>query len=204
MALILDRAQLCSALGVSDSTITAWEKKGMPALRKGRGRGMRSLYDFDQVNAWRQHNGYGMPGSPQMLARESSPRSSDVPAPTQPPAAAKVQTSAPARTVTLEQALSQVLGVIFANSLLPAAAMAVHRYRVDPTRALNLFEDMLLVAMFAAAAELRAEDFSVLFSQELEMALREDGRAELVARIEAIAEQYGRDEAGTSAAAVGS
>lgn len=59
MSLIMNRDQLCEALGVSDSAITAWEKKGMPTVRKGRGRGMRSLYDFDAVAAWQRETGYG-------------------------------------------------------------------------------------------------------------------------------------------------
>jgi phage terminase Nu1 subunit (DNA packaging protein) len=59
MGLILDREQLCAALGISDSAITAWEGKGLPTVRKGRGRGMRSLYDLDAVRAWCAHRGYG-------------------------------------------------------------------------------------------------------------------------------------------------
>src|SRR5690348_5908829 len=59
MGLIVDRAQLCAALRVSDSTISAWEGRGMPTVRKGRGRGMKSLYDLDAVREWCELTGYG-------------------------------------------------------------------------------------------------------------------------------------------------
>lgn len=59
MGLILDRQQLSEALGVSESAIGSWEKKGCPTRRKGRGRGMKSLYDFDAVHAWCKQTGHG-------------------------------------------------------------------------------------------------------------------------------------------------
>lgn len=190
MALILDRQQLCKAVGVSDSAISAWEKKGMPTVRKGRGRGMKSLYDFDAVNAWRQENGYGMPGSPQMLARESSPRTLVTPIPSGESARAPVQISA---RRPLGEVLGEQLGVIFANSLIPAAAMGVDRYKLDADLALNMFEDLLLMVMYEASAHLQVDEFSVLFCDELEATLLPEKRAGLLARIVALAEQYRRD-----------
>jgi hypothetical protein len=89
MGLILDRAQLCEALGVSDSAISAWEKKGLPTVRRGRGRGMKSLYDLDQVRAWCADTGYGHSTSA-LLARFA--RAEPPPAPPGPPPA-PVQTS---------------------------------------------------------------------------------------------------------------
>src|SRR5687767_7100753 len=66
--MLLDRQQLCEALGVSDSAISAWEKKGMPVVRKGRGRGQKSLYNFDAVSAWCKRTGAGL-GVQAILAR---------------------------------------------------------------------------------------------------------------------------------------
>lgn len=192
MALILDRARLCEAFGVSDSTVSAWEKKGMPALRKGRGRGMRSLYDYDQVNAWRREHGYGLQGSPQMLAREASPRISDVPQPKPPAKALMVQTSGPLRAPTIDE-LGRLIGTIFGNSLIPSAAIATHRYKLEPGVALDVYEDLLLIVMYAAAAELKLEDFRVLLAGELGIALDRDQREALLQRIAEVAEQYARD-----------
>jgi hypothetical protein len=59
MGLIVDRKQLCTALGASSSTVTGWERLGCPTERKGRGRGMKSLYDFDRVRAWLAETGRG-------------------------------------------------------------------------------------------------------------------------------------------------
>jgi hypothetical protein len=88
MGLILDREQLCDAFGVSDSAITLWEKKGMPVLRKGRGRGMKSLYNFDEVRSWCDQTGHGR-GMQALLARFSRVE------PPAAPAAAALRTSAP-------------------------------------------------------------------------------------------------------------
>jgi hypothetical protein len=88
LGLIVDREQLCSAMGVSDSTITDWEKKDMPTVRRGRGRGMKSLYDLDAVRAWCARTGYGH--TTQALLASFS-RTEPAPAAAAPP----VQTSAP-------------------------------------------------------------------------------------------------------------
>jgi hypothetical protein len=58
VGLILDTMQLASALGCSDSAITAQVQKGMPRLRAGR-RGKPALFDFDQVRAWCAKTGFG-------------------------------------------------------------------------------------------------------------------------------------------------
>jgi hypothetical protein len=93
MGLILDRVQLCEQMGVSDSALTAWEKKGMPTVRKGRGRGMKSLYDLAEVRAWCDRTGYGH--SLQALVASFS-RTEPPPAAAAPPPAV-VQTSGRAR-----------------------------------------------------------------------------------------------------------
>jgi len=93
LGLIVDRDQLCAALGISDSTIGAWEKKGMPVVRKGRGRGMKSLYSLDAVRAWCDSTGYGH--SIQALLANFS-RSEPAPAP------APVQRSAPPPKAALD------------------------------------------------------------------------------------------------------
>lgn len=94
VGLIVDREQLCAAAGVSDSAITAWEKRGMPVVRKGRGRGIKSLYDLDEVRAWCNETGYGQT-TQALLARFSRGEPPSLPAPPpSPPPASPVQTSA--------------------------------------------------------------------------------------------------------------
>ncbi len=82
MRVLLNRQELCEAFGVSDSTITAWEKEGMPVVRKGRGRGMKSVYDYDQVKRWCDANGRGIRMA--SLINRTAPASSS-PAPSSSP-----------------------------------------------------------------------------------------------------------------------
>lgn len=70
--MLLTRDELCEALGVSDSAISAWEKKGMPVVRKGRGQGMKSVYNFDRVKAWCESTGHGVKMAA-LIARSSIP-----------------------------------------------------------------------------------------------------------------------------------
>ena len=91
MGLIVDRVQLCAAMAVSDSSITAWEKRGLPVVRKGRGRGMKSLYDLDAVRAWCSETGYGNT-TQAFLAQASRPDSTP---PSERSASAAVSQTAP-------------------------------------------------------------------------------------------------------------
>ena len=81
MGLIMDREQLGAAFGVSDSAISAWEKKGCPVLQRGRGRGGKSLYDYNAVRRWCEQTGHGL--NLGALMRAEGP-----PAPASPPAPA--------------------------------------------------------------------------------------------------------------------
>jgi hypothetical protein len=70
MGLIVDRKQLCAAIGAASSTVSTWERLGCPTERKGRGRGMRTLYDFDRVRAWLAETGRGSGLQALIRARE--------------------------------------------------------------------------------------------------------------------------------------
>ncbi len=98
----------------------------------------------------------------------------------------------------LSDPLGRVLGVAFANALIPACAMTVARHQLDPARALEILEDFLLVMMFAVADALGfpEEDDrpAVLFRGDLEATLDPKARAALLERIRGVADQYIADE----------
>jgi hypothetical protein len=155
MGLIVHREQLCEALGVSDSAITDWEKKGMPVVRKGRGRGMRSLYDLDAVRAWCERTGYGH-SIQALLARFS--RSEPPPAPT----GAAIQTSAPARPrCAFGQACAALndAGLEERRQDLAIAWPVQYALIALPTllRSCGMPEDLILRAIAAVIGHLKAE-----------------------------------------------
>lgn len=70
--MVVDRVQLCEALGVSDSAIGKWEGEGLPVLQKGRGRGKKSLYNLEAALAWCAHNNRGA-GMQALINRSALP-----------------------------------------------------------------------------------------------------------------------------------
>lgn len=99
--------------------------------------------------------------------------------------------------VFIEQ-LGRVLGIAFANALIPACAMAVARQHLAVSSSLDVLEDLLLATMFAAADAVGLDPNDdrpvVLFRGDLEATLHPDRRAELLTRIQAIAAEYVADE----------
>ena len=151
MGLLLDRPRLAEALGVSESAIGAWELKGLPVVRKGRGRGMRSLYDFDQVRKWCDDTGHGK-GLQAALARRRR-----TPSPARP--GASVCTELDSSPEAELRRTSDVLARTLERALVPWAALLLARYpKLSADEALNAIEDGLLVVNEAAAAELGIRD----------------------------------------------
>lgn len=140
MALILTRSQLAEALGVSESTIGSWETKGCPTRRKGRGRGMKSLYDFDAVSAWCESTGHGA-GLGALLKRNEQRAAAPAP----------VQTSA----LTADQAemIREAIGLEAALLQLPAigARAGLSEAQIDA---------LLAGVLVSIGEELGAEDFA--------------------------------------------
>jgi hypothetical protein len=121
----------------------------------------------------------------------------EIPAPPRPNGS--VQTSGRDK---LARELGQVLGVAFANALLPACAMAVCLRGLDADKALDVLEDLLLCCMVAAGDALGLDDDDdrpkVLFCDDLEDAL--ERRPELLERIRVMAVQFAEDERAARAA----
>lgn len=55
---VLTRGELITTLGITYSTVQAWERQGMPVAHKaGGGAGNSSLYDLEAVKAWAKATG---------------------------------------------------------------------------------------------------------------------------------------------------
>lgn len=180
VCLTMNESELRAALNVSKTTLWDWRKKGMPALSSGRP-GVQNTYDAAAVVEWLNRTGMGHLASHDVHRRIVALQARVTAARDR---AANPRVPAP---VELLPRMQELTGAIFANSLIPAAGMAVHRYQLEPEVALNVYEDLLLVLMFVAADELGAEDFQVLFRAELAETLKPEARAGLLARIRATA-----------------
>ena len=65
----MTRQEIAVAIGVNPGTITNWEKKGLQAARRGK-RGEASLFDLDEVKAWRRQSDEADSSKPERLNLE--------------------------------------------------------------------------------------------------------------------------------------
>jgi hypothetical protein len=94
--------------------------------------------EYHQASAcWRANS------DPRRSLKDFPPRSPRLP----------VQTSG--RDPVLDEHVPQLLGVAFANALIPACAMSVWRHGLSPGQALDAHEDQLLAVMYAIADALQ-------------------------------------------------
>lgn len=143
MGLILDRTELAEALGVSQSAIGDWEKAGCPVKRKGRGQGIRSLYDFDQVRSWCAQTGRG---AGRALIAAHGPMASA-------PAAAAPASPTRSRAAVFDET-SRLFAQIFDGAMIAWAGMASGRYRISPEIAFEIIQDGLLALNVSLSQQL--------------------------------------------------
>ncbi|MFM9972605.1 MAG: terminase small subunit [Burkholderiales bacterium] len=172
----LNKRNLAEKLGVSETTLTTWQRKGMPVLEHGR-RGKDGVYDLTAVVMWIGDTGSGLfcRAGPRVDIEKLRKECGLIKPLDQPPVPAPPFPDP--RTIS---AIEQATG----DSLVEAAAWAVHLFNLQPKTAIycaqifayeqaSVFEDVhgFGTAPFSVAGDSR-------------MLLEDGGLKELVARVE--------------------
>lgn len=146
----------------------------------------RSNTDINQALRTRRSYPAGWGGAPAVEISAGQPQR-----PSSPSAAASDATSITPRgkwPIT-QELMAQILGAIFADSVVAWGAMAVARYRVEPRIAIEMILDALLVMGVSAAEQLGADtdEFPVYLDGAMEEASDPQRRLVVAEKIRALA-----------------